>query len=307
MLRFIYKSLRGPRARGHLKLRASVMDCRVALLLAMTTISHAGVPPVIYPPGPFKPGHTLVVEVPANSKKAPVLFWGNKKIPFFKAMHGHWRALTRIPLDLGAGEHGLVVHLKSSHFLDTIPVKFKIQSVASDFGFETITFPEDKKRLLNDPSEGEESLEIRKFLALAEKDLDQYWEGKFLRPIPGEILSPFGIKRNKVGRDAPDFHRGIDLRGPQGQTIKATNTGKVIMVRDFKYHGRTVLISHGQGIASIAIHMHKVDVREGEMVKKGQKIGEVGMSGLATAPHLHWGHYVHGEAVNALQWLEESF
>ena len=81
----------------------------------------------------------------------------------------------------------------------------------------------------------------------------------------------------------------------------------MIMIRTFKYHGNNILLSHGQGVGSVYIHMKKILVKEGQMVKKGQTIGKVGSSGLATGPHLHWGLYVHGKAVDPMQWLDESF
>jgi len=280
---------------------------RKILLLFVATSVSAQLPPVILPPGPLKPGQTLVLESPPQGTQRPTLIWNEQEIPFYKSKHHLWRALVRVPLDLEPGESEIAVRMSVGRTSKKVDVPLKIQIIPSGFGFETIIFPEDKAQLLNDPSEGEESKLLRVFLKKFDQDPEQYWDGPFLKPISGKLLSPYGIKREKIGQDDFDFHRGIDLKGPAGQNIQAPAGAQVIMVRNFKFHGNTVLLSHGQGVGSIYIHMDSIAVQEGQMVNAGDVIGKVGMSGLATAPHLHWGVYVHGKAVNPLQWLEQSF
>ena len=80
----------------------------------------------------------------------------------------------------------------------------------------------------------------------------------------------------------------------------------VILAEQFYFHGNTVLLYHGQGIGSVYIHMNSIQVKEGDRVKKGQKIGEVGMTGLATGPHLHWGVKLNGNWLDGFTLVEES-
>ena len=128
-----------------------------------------------------------------------------------------------------------------------------------------------------------------------------------MKPIPGDIISPFGITRNKVGQKQPDFHRGVDQRGQLGEPIQAPNHGVVLLATHYKFHGKTILLNHGQGVGSIYIHLDSIAVQEGDAIYKGDVLGTVGSTGLATASHLHWGIYVLGEAVDPLQWLEVDF
>ena len=110
-----------------------------------------------------------------------------------------------------------------------------------------------------------------------------------------------------MGQKKEEFHRGIDISGRKGEPITAPNHGKVVFTDDLTFHGKTVVLSHGQGVGSIYIHMDSIDVEEGDRLKKGDTLGTVGSSGLSTAPHLHWGIYIHGKAVDPTQWLETKF
>jgi len=70
----------------------------------------------------------------------------------------------------------------------------------------------------------------------------------------------------------------------------------------FKIHGNVVGLDHGQGVASILMHLARIDVKEGDVVKAGQVIGTLGSTGASTGPHLHWGLYVHGQSVDPVPW-----
>jgi len=255
----------------------------------------------------FHPGQTLVVGAVTGSRHSPVLIWKNKIVPFYASRQGSWRALTRVPLDETSGEKELEVESYIGESRKIIRQPFKIQIVSVQFGHETLHFGIEKALLLNDPSEDEESQVILGSLKTISKDRKQYWKGRFGRPVKGIISSRYGIKREKVGQKKADFHKGVDFIAALGEPIKAPNQGIVILVRDFKFHGKTVVLNHGQGLGSIYIHLNNILVKEGEKVKKGETLGEVGTTGLATAPHLHWGVYVHAEPVDPEQWLEEEF
>jgi len=264
-------------------------------------------PVLIVIPGPVKPGQTLSVEMPTQLEKPPLLIWGSNEIPFYFSRQKRWRALSRVPLSLGQGPVELLTQAYFGPAAQIIEIPFKIEILRSDFGEETIKFPKEKAALLNNPSEDKESRLIRKFLKKARKEKNQLWEGKFMKPVKGAVLSPFGMKRNKVGQKKSDFHQGIDLKASQGEPILSPNHAVVLMSKNLKFHGNTVLLSHGQGVGSIYIHLDKREVRKGDKVKKGEVLGFVGMTGLATAPHLHWGIYVDGKAVDPEQWLEIEF
>ncbi|MDJ0725325.1 MAG: M23 family metallopeptidase [Prochloraceae cyanobacterium] len=135
----------------------------------------------------------------------------------------------------------------------------------------------------------------------------KYWQGKFLRPNISKVTTVFGVRRYYNGKFASNYyHGGVDYAGNYGSPILAPATGKVILIgkeaRGFRVHGNTVGIDHGQGVLSIFLHLSRIDVKEGDTVKAGQKIGTVGSTGASTGPHLHWGLFVNGVAVDPVPW-----
>jgi len=112
----------------------------------------------------------------------------------------------------------------------------------------------------------------------------------FVRPVKGgRISSKFGSQRilNGVPKSP---HNGLDIALPTGTKVRAMTDGRVILTaNNFYYSGNFVLIDHGQGLTSTYLHLRKILVKEGDFVRKGEIIGEVGSTGRATGPHLHWG------------------
>ncbi len=135
------------------------------------------------------------------------------------------------------------------------------------------------------------------------------WHGQFAAPSKARRSTGFGLKRVVNGRLLKDyFHSGLDYAGALGSPITACASGKVVLVgRNFKLHGNTVAIDHGQGVISFYIHMQKIAVKEGDAVKLGEKIGTVGQSGRATGPHLHFSIYVNKVAANPDDWFKTAF
>ncbi len=115
-------------------------------------------------------------------------------------------------------------------------------------------------------------------------------------------LSGYGIRLHPVHK-VRKFHKGIDFTAPRGTAIQATGDGTVVRVEKKKGgYGNSVLIDHGYGYQSLYAHMHTIDVKKGEKVKKGQKIGEVGSTGLSTAPHLHYEVKLNGKSINPIDY-----
>src|SRR5262249_10892115 len=121
---------------------------------------------------------------------------------------------------------------------------------------------------------------------------DQQWEGLFTYPVDGQVIGEFGLKRTRNGTIDAGFHKGIDLKADRGTPVLATNSGAVVLASNFKAHGKTVMINHGQGVMTIYLHMSSISVKVRQKVRKGQEIGKVGATGLATAPHVHYQVFV---------------
>jgi murein DD-endopeptidase MepM/ murein hydrolase activator NlpD len=101
-------------------------------------------------------------------------------------------------------------------------------------------------------------------------------------------------------------HKGVDLTAPQGTPVFATLDGQVIIAGKHKQYGNYVLIDHGNGVATLYAH-HKMNlVHEGDIVRRGQQIAEVGRTGNATGPHLHFELRVDGIQRNPLPVLNDE-
>ena len=135
--------------------------------------------------------------------------------------------------------------------------------------------------------------------------LKRFWTEPLTRPTPECMNSPFGVQRLRDGKPTGNYHRGLDIRSPAGRPIHATAAGKVLIARRMALPGNIVGIDHGQGLLSAYLHMSRILVKEGAMVKRGQIIGYVGSTGYATGPHLHWSMTVNGISVTPLQWVPE--
>lgn len=127
-----------------------------------------------------------------------------------------------------------------------------------------------------------------------------YISKSFELPLDSNITSDFGKARVYNG-SLKGYHSGTDFRAKVGTPVHASNDGKVALVADRFYSGGTVVVDHGYGIYTCYFHMSKFDVKEGEMVQKGQLLGLSGKSGRVTGPHLHFAVRVGGVQVDPLQ------
>ncbi len=124
-------------------------------------------------------------------------------------------------------------------------------------------------------------------------------------PVKGIVSTPFGAQRF-VNGEPRSPHSGIDIAAPAGTIIHAPLAGRVLLVADMYLNGKTVAIGHGNGLVSVYSHMQATAVNKGDWIKTGQQIGEVGATGRATGPHLHWGVRFHNARVNPASMLNET-
>lgn len=113
----------------------------------------------------------------------------------------------------------------------------------------------------------------------------KFWNGPFLKPNRGTITTIYGVRRYYNGKFAQDYyHRGVDYAGAVGSPVIAPAAGRVALVgkvaQGFRVHGNTIGIDHGQGVTSIFLHLSRINIQEGDMVKAGQVIGAVGSQRL---------------------------
>ena len=129
-------------------------------------------------------------------------------------------------------------------------------------------------------------------------------QGGLIWPCPSSnrITSYFG-KRKSPTKGASTDHKGIDIGAATGEKVIAAASGEVV-VSTYSYSaGNYIMISHGSQVFTIYMHLSKRTVSEGDEVVKGQKIGEVGSTGVASGPHLHFGIRKNGAYVNPLTYV----
>jgi murein DD-endopeptidase MepM/ murein hydrolase activator NlpD len=129
----------------------------------------------------------------------------------------------------------------------------------------------------------------------------QGWRQAFRWPATGRLSGLFGAQRIYRGQPG-GYHGGADVALPTGAPVTAPADGVVVLAAaaPFTLEGRLLMLDHGAGLSSAFLHLSRIDVREGEAVRQGQRIGAVGATGRATGPHLHWGVQWRGAKLDPL-------
>jgi murein DD-endopeptidase MepM/ murein hydrolase activator NlpD len=128
-----------------------------------------------------------------------------------------------------------------------------------------------------------------------------YWDG-FRRPVADPVGSLFGLQRILNGKPRSP-HSGVDFRSPKGTPVYAPAAGRVVLVDDLYYTGKTVVVDHGGQLISIFAHLDQASVQDGELTTAGSLLGKVGSTGRSTGPHLHWTVRLAGERIDPLALL----
>ena len=111
----------------------------------------------------------------------------------------------------------------------------------------------------------------------------------FMWPAKGRISDVYGSQR-QYGEVFGQPHLGLDIAAPVGTLVVAAGPGRVSLAdNDLYFSGKGVFIDHGHYVTTMYVHLSKVLVKSGDLVRKGQPIGLIGSTGRSTGPHLHWG------------------
>jgi hypothetical protein len=121
-------------------------------------------------------------------------------------------------------------------------------------------------------------------------------------PTNGWITSEFGAARG-WGGNGRRRHEGVDVAGPRGTPIIAPGSGVVTFTGYRRGYGKTVMVDHGYGIATLYGHCQSLLVDEGQPVKRGMVIATIGNTGRSTGPHLHYEVQVEGVPVNPMLYI----
>ena len=239
---------------------------------------------------------SVVIQQPNRNLSTPTVSMDGKTYPSFSIGQNRFRALLpTTPLEK-SGLRQLQVTT------DTGTQNLTVNLQNRSFPTQSIWLPPDKESIRGTDLEFDRVGAFKQIVTP-----EKFWNGPFLRPNQGPVSTVYGVRRYYNGEFAENYyHRGVDYADYNGSPVVAPAAGRIVLVglesQGFEIHGNTVGIDHGQGVTSILIHLSRINVREGDMVKAGDRIGDVGSTGASTGPHLHWGLYVHGQAVDPVPW-----
>ena len=247
----------------------------LSAMLATAVLQSAEPAKLPFKPSPV-PGGVAVIALPAKAA-APVVTYRGEPVLTRRSGPG-WVAVVGIPLSAKPGEQAI-----------------EVDGRAVTFTVKPKRYPEQRVKLANQrhvtPNAEDEARIAREQVLMAPA-----WKAwpetlvpslSFRQPTPGDLTASFGLRRifNGVPRSP---HSGLDIRAPQGQAVRAPAPGRVVLTGDFFYSGNAVFIAHGEGVVSLLCHLSKISVKEGQVLQAGDLVGEVGKTGRASGPHLHW-------------------
>ena len=236
-----------------------------------------------------------VKRLPGKSN-LPKIFFNKTKHPVFVLSDSYYRTFIPLSANFKPGKYEIEIYYKGKgKKLDLIvkDTKYPVESL-------TLT-----KEVAGLKASRIEKDSIGR--ALGTLTFEKYWKGEFIFPSSSKRSTQYGVKRKINGVLDPDyFHKGLDFAASEGSDIRAPENGRVVLAgqnsKGFVANGNCIFIDHGHGVVSGYLHLSKILVKEGDLVNKGQVIGKVGSTGIASGPHLHWGLYVFGKTVDPLVW-----
>lgn len=196
-----------------------------------------------------------------------------------------WRAIVGVDLDVKPGDYPVIV--ESGEHANAARDTRELHIVSRTFRTRRLTVDE---AFVTPPAAAQPRIEREAALLAATwraSATGRLWTTPFVRPVPHATNSAFGTRSIFNGKPRT-AHGGADFLSPAGTPIRAPNAGRIAVARNLYFSGNTVVIDHGLGLFSTLAHLSAIDVREGDLVTPGQRIGLVGATGRVTGPHLHW-------------------
>ena len=245
------------------------------------------------------PGGAVAVPFAWEKAQTPYVEYRDRRVMAIKHEQ-QWYAVIGIPLNARAGEHQFSVRESANTKAQT--QSFTVNAKEYEAQYLTI---KNKRKVNPNPDDLKRIRKEKKRITQA----FQSWTTantpnlKFLRPAEGPMSSPFGLRRffNQQPRKP---HSGLDIAAPIGSPIVAPEGGTVVTVGDFFFNGKSVFIDHGYGLVTMYCHMDRIDVEEGQSIKRGEQLGTIGKSGRVTGPHLHWSVSLNNTRVDPILFID---
>lgn len=246
------------------------------------------------------PGGVAWVSLGPAVGSAPRAYLGGDRVMVLRQGE-QWIAVVGVPLTLKPGAHELML-IDDADRMSTR--RFLVRS--KKYGAQHITM---KDTAMVDPSGADLERIGRDQTAITEafthwSEADTALES-FQLPVHGRLSGVFGTRRffNEQERQP---HNGVDIAAPRGTAVLAPAPGVVLGVGEYFFNGLTIFIDHGRGLISMYNHLDRALVAPGASVTRGQHIGDIGMTGRATGPHLHWGLSLNNTRIDPLLFVSKE-
>ena len=224
------------------------------------------------------PGGVAVVDL-GDAAAKPAARFQDKPVLVVREDGQRWLAVVGVPLTVEPGEQRIELDDGRRLSFTVGDRDYQQQHITLKNKEQVNPSPANLKRI--DRELAEQTAAYRQFSTRQPSNL------LFDKPVAGPLSSPFGLRRFFNGEER-NPHSGLDFAVPAGTPVKAPAAGRVILVGDYFFNGRTVFVDHGQGLISMFCHLSQIGVKVGDELARGAVLGKVGATGRATGPHLHW-------------------
>lgn len=269
-------------------------------LLALSASPHpvtAADPEVELRPRNVRQGEALFIRVSAGGEDKGTVRWLNKEYPLYPE-DDVLAAVVPVVADTASGGHTLRLTIGSGS--DARHLSRTVQVSKVSYPVQHLSMARKTAKQYTAPGVKEADRAVVN--ALYTRSDKRLWSGPWDLPSRGRLSTGFGVRRLRNGR-AVGRHHGTDISAPTGVPINAPAAGVVAMTGSFPKYGKCVVVDHGAGVTSLYLHMSKIEVKKGTEVDKGDRLGLIGSTGASTGPHLHWGVYACGRAVQPMQFV----
>ena len=185
------------------------------------------------------------------------------------------------------------------------PLTINVQIIAGNYGHQSIQLMAGLEDLLNPTVQNSELAQLQSITSNFTPT--RYFDGSMGLPVAAPLSASFGATRSYNGGAFSGIHTGTDFAAAIGTPILAPAGGQIVFVGHMDIRGNVTIIDHGWGVFTVYCHQSQQNVQVGDTIAVGQVIGATGSTGRVTGPHLHWELWVDGVAVDAMQWVNESF
>ena len=266
----------------------------LAAFLPLAAVTAAGLPRESRVPGGI-----ALLDLGAQDEHPGSVAFNEHQAPVLRTDTG-WVAVVGIPLDAPPGSHAARLQPPQG---PSRPLPFEVQAWQYEEQRLTVANPrhvEPSKSDLERITRERQRIDA----ALGHYDAGRSPELAMTVPVPGRRSSSFGLRRyfNEQPRNP---HSGMDIAAPAGTPVLSPAPGRVTDTGDYFFNGMTVFVDHGQGVVTMYCHLSEIDVKPGDEVATGTRLGRVGATGRVTGPHLHWGVAVNRALVDPALFVAE--